>query len=326
MQNDIVIRKVVATDAAGLCACIERCYGNAYPKRMMYEPALLADQVRSRRYRGVVTLSGSEIVGHIGYHLPNPSATVVEAGTTVVDARHRGAGLMRQMASQLRADIIADGFAGFIHFPTTAHIVMQKTSLQNGGCETGVMLACLPSEARDLTIGGSGADRLAVTVVYQPLVETPAREIFMPERYCHIISGFADHLQLRRTSTRTAAEPMGKTKSRSTFDTHSMRKRMAIEHIGTDFSEMVQSAMAHGEAGLFQVDLLMNQPEIEHAVEALRSLGFAFAAWLPGWDESDVLRLQLIKSPTTRELHPALHSSAANQIAALIRSELNSPA
>ena len=309
-------------DADGLSACVQRCYGASYPKRIMYDPVALAEQVRSSVYKGVVAKAGADIVGHIGYNRPNLAATVVEAGTTVVDARCRGAGLMGRLASVLRENVIADGASGFVHYPTTAHTVMQKASLQSGGCETGVMLAYLPSDARDHTIGGSGEDRLAVTVVYQPLVEAPAREIFVSGRYHDLIANFAVHLQLRRTFTRVQSEPTGKTEIRPTADMNGKIERLTVEHIGEDFADVVMSATASSHASLIQVDLMMSQTEIVHAVEVLRMAGFAFSAWLPGWNESDVLRLQLPRNPTINELHPLLHSPSANDLVALIRSEL----
>ena len=322
MHDEISIRIMEPADAAGLSACIRRCYGNSYPKRVMYEPASLAEQVRSRVYNGVVATAGAEIVGHIGYNRPNPAATVVEAGTTVVDARYRGAGLMGRLAAVLRENIIADGASGFVHYPTTAHTVMQKASLRSGGCETGVMLAYLPSNARDITIGGSGEDRLAVTVVYQPLVEGPAGEIFLPDDYHDLIANFAKHLQLRRSFIRVQTAPTGKSKILRAVDMSGKLERLTVEHIGDDFAEVIVSATANSDASLIHADLAMNQPEIEQAVEALRAAGFSFSAWLPGWNVFDVLRLQLLKDPTTAELHPMLHSRPANDIVALIQREL----
>ena len=324
MGDEISIRTIEPSDADRLSDCIRRCYGAFYPKRIMYEPVALAAQVRARVYNGVVATAGADIVGHIAYNRPNPAATVVEAGTTVVDARFRGAGLMSRLAAVLRETVIADGASGFVHYPTTAHAIMQKASLQSGGCETGVMLAYLPSEARDLTIGGSGKDRLAVTVVYQPLVEAPAREIFLPECYHHLIANFAKHLQLRRTYNRTPAELSGDSTIRRTVEMNGNLERLTVERIGNDFSAVIVLATANSDAALIHIDLTLNQPEIEHAVKALLAAGFAYCAWLPGWNESDVLRLQLLKDPTTDELHPVFHSRSAEDIVALIRSELAS--
>jgi hypothetical protein len=322
MAYEINIRTMDSADAVGLSECIRRCYGNAYANRLMYEPTVLAEQLRSRAYRGVVAVVGSVVVGHIGYNQPNPTSTVVEAGTTVVDPDYRGAGLLAQLADALRKNVVADAAVGFLHYPTTAHTVMQKASLKSGGCETGIMLAFLPPDARDLAIGGSGESRLAVTVVYQPLVEASARALFLPDRYNSLIMGFAERLQLSRTSTGDHTNPAGSTKIRLVTDQHSRRDRFIVDHVGDDLVERIASEIEASDAGVSHVDLTMDRPEVNHAVEQLRKLGFAFCAWLPGWNESDVLRLQFLKAATMSELHPNLHSLAADQLAVLIRSEL----
>ena len=199
---------------------------------------------------------------------------------------------------------------------------MQKASLKSGGWETGIMLAYLPPKARDVVIGGSGEDRLAVTVVYQPLSEATAQAFFLPDHYGGLITDFAKRLQLGRMSAGGHANPTGATRLRKVTDQHSRRDRFIVDRIGDDLIERITSAIGNSDAGVSHVDLSMNQPEVHHAVEQLRKSGFAFCAWLPEWNESDVLRLQFLKGLTTGELHPNLYSPAANQLAALIRSEL----
>ena len=119
-------------------------------------------------------------------------------------------------------------------------------------------------------------------------------------------------------------EPTGKTNMRRTAEMSGILERLTIDHIGNDFADVVVSVTANSDASLIHVDLTMNQPEIGHAVEAALAAGFAFSVWLPGWNESDVLRLQLPKDPTANELHPFLYSPPASEIVALIRSELAS--
>lgn len=102
----ISVRTMTPTDAPGLAACIRRCYGESYTKRVMYEPGALAKLVRSGAYNGVVATAGDDIVGHSGFNRPNPQATVAEAGTTVVDPNSRGSGLMKRLAHDLGGSVM----------------------------------------------------------------------------------------------------------------------------------------------------------------------------------------------------------------------------
>jgi hypothetical protein len=152
---DVEVRPLAEDDSPGLAACVERCYGDTYPKRALYRVDELAALIRTGDYCGVVAVAGSEIVGHIGHSRPFPAATVLEAGTTIVDPRLRGRGLMARMAQGWAASLPATGAAGFIHFPTTAHTVMQRAATESGR-ETGILLAYIPQKTRDRSLAAVG--------------------------------------------------------------------------------------------------------------------------------------------------------------------------
>ena len=78
--DEVEVRPLEPADTPGLRELIERCYGDAYPKPVMYRPDELAGLIRSGEHSGVVAVSGEEVVGHMAYTWPDPDATVVEAG------------------------------------------------------------------------------------------------------------------------------------------------------------------------------------------------------------------------------------------------------
>ncbi len=325
MSNAIAVRAISPGDAQGVSGCIVRCYGDSYPKRFMYRPEEVAMLIRSRAYNGVVAVTGAEIVGHIGFTRRTSASTVVEAGTTVVDPGFRGRGLMGRLGLALGEALVAEGAVGFIHFPTTAHPVMQRASLGAGGRETGLMLAYLPAEARDNAMAAAGEERLAVTVVYQPVLRSPPQDIFLPRRYAVLIENFADRLELSRSAAEPFRTPEGDSQLECALDASRGLLRIAAGRIGADLGTAVTSVMRTHAAGLVHVDLPMNDPGINHAVEELRRSSFAFAAWLPGWAGHDVLRLQYLASPSDRELSPSLLSPDARGLLAGIRAELLGP-
>jgi GNAT superfamily N-acetyltransferase len=325
MSNDIEVRPMTPGDAPGVSECIVRCYGDTYPKRVMYRPEEVAMLVRSGAYNGVVAASGAEVVAHIGFTWPTRASTVVEAGTTVVDPGFRGQGLMGRLGVALAEALAAEGAVGFIHFPTTAHPVMQRASLSAGGRETGLMLAYLPAEARDTAMGAVGEERLAVTVVFQPVLKAPSQDIYLPRRYDGLIRGFADGLGLSRSAAGPFRMPSGESQLESGFDASRGLLRISADRIGADLATTVARVAATHAAGLVHVDLPMDDPAIDHAVEELRRSSYAFAAWLPGWAAHDVLRLQHVASPSDGELSPSLFSPEARALLAVIRTELLRP-
>lgn len=321
----IEIRSLEPDDTLGLRKLIERCYGDGYPKRVMYASDELAGLVRSREYRSVVAVSDGKVVGHMAFTWPDPDATVVEAGTTVVHPDWRGKGLMNRLALALAEELVADGAAGFIHFPTTAHPVMQKASLGAGGKETGIFLAYLPPGLREPGSDEAGDSRLAVTVVYQPVVEAPPQLIYLPTRYAELILELAGDLGLAREAAEGSGPADGETRFKRSLDPRRGLERVRVERIGPDITAGISSILEDTDARLVHVDLPMNDPGVDYAVEGLRPLGFGFAAWLPGWAGHDVLRLQRIGEPSDAELEPTLHSAEAQSLMKLIRRELGRP-
>jgi hypothetical protein len=144
----------------------------------------------------------------------------------------------------------------------------------------------------------------------------------MPQRYEDLIVGFANQLRLRRDVTVGQTLLTGKTKLRQTSDGDRGLERLVADRVGKDIADVVVLAISAAVTTLVHVGLVLNQPEIHHAVEALRQAGFVFAAWLPGWGESDVLCLQYLKECTDDELHPNLYSADAHNPLALIRTGL----
>lgn len=319
---EVEVRPMTPADAQGVSECIARCYGEAYPKRVMYRANELAMLVRTHAYNGVVAAIGARVVGHIGFTRPTSASTVVEAGATVVDPSSRGIGLMGRLGRALGEFLVSEGAVGFIHFPTTAHPVMQRASLSAGGRETGVMLAYLPAETRDLAIKARGEERIAVTVVYQPVLKAASQKIYVPRRYVGLILGLADGLGLSRSAAQTLRMPRGKSQLASVCDASRGLERIAVDRIGADIGRKVASVVTSTAAALVHVDLPMNDCAIDHAVEQLRRSSFAFAAWLPGWADHDVLRLQYVVAPSDAELSPTLFSSDARALMKMIRTEL----
>jgi hypothetical protein len=322
VEPDIEVRMLRPDDSAGLAACIERCYGDSYLKRVLYRADDTAALIRGGDYAGVVAVAHGEIVGHIGHGKPTPAATVLEAGTTIVDPRLRGQGVMARMASEWAASLVAAGATGFIHFPTTAHTMMQRAATANGGRETGILLACVPESTRDRSLEAPGAGRLTVTVVYQPLAAAPAQSIFVPSLYRDRIGGLAEALQLDREILEPGDADAAASEIASSEDDARSLTSIVIERAGADLSDELAGLLARAETRLIHVDLAMNDPGIGAAVDVLRGNGFAYGAWLPGWRGHDVLRAQLVREPTDEELAPTLYTGEAVAMCSSIRREL----
>ena len=314
-DQQITIRALEAGDAVALTHCFRRCYGDTYPAADLYDPVAIRRRVGDATLRGVVAVTpAGEIVGHTALSVRDQHARVPEAGNTVVDPAYRRRGLLRELGLALAQRCLAEGFSGFVHYPTTAHEMMQRASVESGGIETGVMLAYVAADAEYVGIEEElPTGRLAATIVYQPLGALPHRDVTVPERYRVLLEELFAKLGAERT-LRSGQHPAGRSSLRTA---HSMREgivRHAVDAIGTDFDEDVIPLIARPAAPLTLVDLPLGDPAIDRAVEALTQSGFFYSGLLPEFAGGDVLRLQRLSDLTPDAYHPMLANADARRL------------
>lgn len=322
----LIVRALIADDATDLASCVVDCYGTTYPKRELYDVERLAESIRNGTYSGVVAVdrTDSSLVGHIGWVRHAPTAVTVEAGTTMVRPAYRGRGLLKGLATALHDQLMQCGFSGYVHFPTTAHTVMQRASVLLGGAETGLLLGYLPASLDVAGFAGPRDGRLAVTVAYQPLGDAPPAEIgAATESDAAWLTDVARKLGLRRTVTVRKDEPTSVASQLATSYTASRDLlSVTVERIGRDLADSVNLAAQERPSLLVHVDLDAADAATPRAFRELASKGFVFGAWLPGWFGSDAMRVQRIRNLDLVDRQPELFTPEANALLTRITDQL----
>jgi hypothetical protein len=324
-QLDFEIRQLAAGDAKQLGRCFERCYGRTYSNETFYDPVALADLITRGGLRSVIAVAADgNIVGHTGLTIRSPDATVCEAGNTVVDPDWRGAGVLGRMGGALSELCQQSGFVGYVHYPTTAHDVMQKRSVSSGGVETGVMLGYIPADTdyRDID---QGSGRIAATIAYQPIsdhpIDMPPVSIYVPQRYEMMLGRLYGQTGLRRERLRSPGQPRQSTDVGSVYNPKRGLLSLQIRLAGADLTATIEESMAAAPAEITHVDLCLDEPGIDQAVNDLADLGFVYCGLLPGFASSDVLRLQRLRDQPPGVFAPELANPVARSILAFIDSE-----
>lgn len=308
----ITVRALTLDDADGLVACFKRCYGDTYSCEDFYHAELLRERILSGSLQSVVAITGDgHLIGHIGLSVRHSGARAIEAGNTVVDPDYRGQGLLGRLGKALEQLCVTSGFDGYLHYPTTAHSIMQKRSIKGGGVETGVMLDYIPADTEYRAID-RGDGRLATTVVYQPFRKTPKRGVFLPQGYREILGD----LYRAAALDRVAATPLNRPTIDATVESRSFEARRSLLHlhvdeVGDDFEKRVKAATTAYPAAVTHVDLSLDDPAVDRAVGVLRGLGFFFCALLPEFARCDVLRLQRLRDPSQYAFAPSLANAGA---------------
>lgn len=322
-NDDLAVRPLRPEEAASLVACFGRCYRGTYPADTFDSAERIVSAMASGALHpiGAVTPDG-RVVGHMALRPHAPGALTAEAGNTVVDPDFRGHHLAARLAAELCRQCIALGWTGFVHYPTTAHPVMQRLAVDGGGVESGVLLDYIPAEtdyvgfereADAADDAHASVPRIAVVAVYQALQPSPAREVALPARWRSLLTSLYGAIGLERREA-IAATPLANTSTHVTsrFDERRGLASVAIECAGDDLRDRLGDALASLPAAPTLLDVSLGDPSIDAIVETAVALGFRFGALLPETrPDADVLRLQRLAWPARP---PALETPGAKHL------------
>ena len=305
--SQVEVRRLRAEDAVQLAACFERCYGSTYTYPEFYDPECIVDRIVEGSLRSAVADAGGErIVGHIGLTVRHKHAICVEAGNSVVDPAFRGHRLLARLGALLHQLCVDDGFIGYHHYPTTAHPIMQKAAAAVGP-EMGLMLAHIPAETSYQEMDVRVRERIAALISYTPLAPAPRREVFAPTRYATLVERLYEQARFPRSLRSASADPKGgSAKVTVARSEHRRSSTITVHQTGDDLDSIVERELAQASLEVLHVDLLMNEPHLDHTIDVLHRQGFVYCGLLPEFLEYDVLRMQRVTRPTANTFRPEL--------------------
>ncbi len=326
LDKEPLLRDLVDGDITSLVDLFRSCYGTTYSNPIFYDAAVLRDHVVRGSLRSVVAEQSGRLVGHMALTVHHDGALICEAGNTVVDPDARGHGVMAQLGMALHDRTRREGFLGYIHYPTTAHDIMQRASVMKGGVETGVLLGYIPADTEYTAIDKRN-HRLAVTVAFQPLDRMPPRNLArLPERYADLLTEIYHSAGLDRIvpeGDHAVAFLRNSVLSHS-FNPRRKALHVSVDSVGDDLDESVRKMLNERDPAVAIVDLPVDALGIDAAVESLRSLGFFFAALHPEFCDTDILRLQRLRDRSAEVLNPTLANDGARGILEFIRADMGS--
>ena len=136
MEDNIEVRRAEPADAEGIVACFRRCYADTYPTSLFYDAEALAEAIHARQRECIIAVTSSEtpvVAGHMANTVHSAERVTAELGNTVVDPAFRGQRLMGRLGAALSQWCQQQGYTGYVHYPTTAHPVMQQASVAGRG-------------------------------------------------------------------------------------------------------------------------------------------------------------------------------------------------
>jgi ribosomal protein S18 acetylase RimI-like enzyme len=300
----IEYRDMTPDHALEVARCFYRTYRLAAPlaDEVIYHPERCAEQVRAGLHLAVVAIaSDGRIIGHNAVTREAPDDPLGVAGFLVVDPEFRGHGIAERVTELAFARARAAGLRGMLAMAVTVHTASQKTSLKNGGIETGVLLAA--QEARVVMRGISDKEqhtRHAMLACYFPFMPDTRRESFPPPAYREIVAQISASCGLDRAIPERPPEvSMTAMAERSALDVRVMRgarfARIRVGAFGRDFvSEIFHLVddLHRQHTDVLRLELPLADPLTAVFGSAAEELGFSFGAIFPCTAAGDLLCLQ----------------------------------
>ena len=315
------VQRLTPAHAAAISDCFRSVYGESYANEIFYDLDGLAAALQSGNLYSVGALADDgRIMGHMAMSV-HKGALHPELGNTVVDPAARGEGLAWQVGAALTDWAIEKGFEGYLHYPTTDHHIMQKQSVKRG-FETGLMLGYIPAETDGKVTDTKPRLRGAATIVFEPLTSLSHQEkSFLPDRYQKLVRNMAEQCGITREWVSVADDNSVADPSVTHISTFAKRDlvRLEFERVGVNAGDEINRVLALPQA-CKQVDFRLGDDGVAYGVDLAIHSGFVFCGWLPGYRETDVLRLQSVDERS--DLDPGVVNPMGEQLKAYVRQEL----
>lgn len=323
---EYLITPATSEDAEDIAKLIYRSYSYTYTKEDLYFPKRIETAIKHEYKFG--TIVRTESGGPAGYFavIKSTDSLIGEVGEAVVSPNHRSRGLMTKMMNELIKMSKQRGLMGLFGMASTFHIISQKVNEKYGFKSTALIISKSP---RKLYKGMATEASQVVSVVmdFLPLTKLWRKPVVLPQAYEEILSElYAQFSGQNRTITSgkaTAVEhdqtDLGLTIN---YETHNVL--ITVKQYGKTFQTSYMRLFRSIEElniNAIYIDLPLNSPRINAAIEWLREQGFIFSGLMPLFhQESDHMRMQKILTHTNFDLIKT-YTDLATKLKNLIQEE-----
>jgi GNAT superfamily N-acetyltransferase len=304
-EQPVEVRPMVAADSIPFVRNVYRSFGYTYSGEWAYHADAVTQQLESGVLNAwVASTASGAVVGHAAIERDPPGARLGEGGAAVVDPAFRHHGISVKLGLAALEWTQQQELVGLFAYATTRHPQSQKTCVDLGGSELGLLLGYIPARVRYRSIGEAD-DSSGVLVMYLGLRPDPGHEVHAPPQHRDMLRRIYEGCKLNGNFVEgERPEPGGPTRVNVSVEAERALARLDVTRIGSDLTEAMRLQVERLErAGIATayVDLPLSRPETPTACDALEQLGFFFAGVFPSGDDSG-WRLRLQHLPPDAEL------------------------
>lgn len=300
-DSDYLLTPATSEDAEDIAKLIYRSYSYTYSKEDLYFPKRIETAIKHEYKFG--TIIRTEGGGPVGYFavIRSTDSMIGEVGEAVVSPNHRGRGLMKKMMNELIKMSKQRGLKGLFGMASTFHIISQKVNDKFGFKSTALIIAKSP---RKLYKGMTSETSEIVSVImdFLPLTKLWRKPVVLPEAYKEILTEiYAQFTEQNNSisSGKPTFEQKDKTDLSLTINYETKNVLITVKQYGKTFeTSCLRLFRSIEELNLnaVYIDLPLNSPRINRALEWLKEEKFIFSGLMPLFhQESDHMRMQKIK-------------------------------
>jgi len=309
----------------GVAQCFRAVYGEGYPVKIVYNPAMLQAEFDKGSFYTVVAVNEKdEVVGVMGlYRSSSPYPLLYEIGAGIVLPQYRSHNIAGKLCEYIYEKLAKEvGVEELFGETVSNHTTMQKISLQFHNTETGLEVDLMPAEAYTQEKSSSGR---VTTIIQFQCYKDREQDLYIPEIYAEEFTFLYTDPKRRRTFISSTAPMPSKTATsgEQVYFEFAQVGRLILSSIGTDLDSYIEdcekSLSAKG-AYVSQIFLPLDCPWVGKAVDLLRSRGYSLAGVLPRWFDADGMLMQKIYGrPNWEGIN--LYSDRAKKILGFIRGD-----
>ena len=281
---------------------VYKTYGYTY-LQFVYFPNKLKEMIESGLLQSTIAVTpDGKIAGHAAIEKLHKDSFVAEFGMLMVDPLYRDRHLGSRLMKNAVVNAKQQGILGLFSEAVTIHSYSQKTILDAGGKETGIMLGYIHKELCFKKIKDKQPARQSAILIYTRLNPEPERSVYLPSEHSSIIKRIYDYGGFKRIYKRTQISDL-KFDERSTIDV-SIQQDFNIAHLeiirfGKDMEKALKVHLR--ELLMHKIDVIylnvsLANPATGHFNKIIESLGFIFCGIIPELKEGDILRYQYLNN------------------------------
>jgi RimJ/RimL family protein N-acetyltransferase len=296
-DQPVEVRPMVAADSIPFVRNVYRSFGYTYAGDWAYHAEAVTQQLESGVLNAwVAATADGAVVGHAAIERDPPAARLGEGGAAVVDPAFRHHGLSVKLGLAALEWTQQQELAGLFAYATTRHPQSQRTCLDLGGSELGLLLGYIPARVRYRSIGEAD-ESSGVLVMYLGLRPDPEHEVHAPAQHREMLRRIYEGSKLNGNFVDgESPDRSGPTRVDVSVEAERALALLDVTRIGSDLTEAMRLQLERLERGgitTAYVDLPLSRPETPSACDELERLGFFFAGVFPSGEDSGWrLRLQ----------------------------------